>query len=131
MKAKTVLHHVGLQCSNKSEAEIFFAKILEMPKVKDFTLSEDLSDALFGIKRSIEIVVYDNGMTRIEVFIGETVRKSGYEHICIEVGSKKEFISRCKTHGVEPLIINKGGKDLLFVKDFSDNLFEVKEKSLN
>jgi len=129
MTQETALNHVALQCSDKEKAEIFFTKILGIPKLKSFTLSEDLSESIFGIKSSVEIDVYDNGVTRFEVFIGEG-SKPKYEHTCIEIDNKEEFIVRCKTYGVEPLIVKKEGKDLLFVKDFSANLYEVKEKQL-
>jgi catechol 2,3-dioxygenase-like lactoylglutathione lyase family enzyme len=128
MKAETTLHHVALQCSDKEKAEIFFAKILGLAKVKDFTLTDDLSDSIFGIHNSVEIKVYEDGTTRFEVFIDSTGKKTGYEHTCIEVENMKELISRCNKHGIEPVLIKKEGKDLLFIRDFSDNLFEVKEK---
>ena len=50
-----------------------------------------------------------------------------YEHVCIEAEGKKEFIDRCKRYDIELLIVKKGGKDLLFVRDFSSNLYKVKE----
>ena len=128
MKEKTTLHHVALQCFDRQKAEIFFTKILGLPKVKNFTLSDDLSDSIFGIKSSVEIDVYEDGTTRFEVFIDSSGKKTGYEHTCIEVTNRKEFISRCKKYGIEPAVIKKEGKDLLFVMDFSGNLFEVKEK---
>lgn len=127
MNKKTTINHVALQCFDKEKAEIFFNKILGFSKLKSFTLSEELSESIFGIRRSVEIDVYDNGVTRFEVFIDQA-SKSRYEHTCIEVINKKEFMARCKKYGLEPLIVKKGDKDLLFVKDFSNNLYEVKEK---
>jgi catechol 2,3-dioxygenase-like lactoylglutathione lyase family enzyme len=128
MNCNTTINHLALQFSDKDEAETFFTKILEMPKVKTFTLSKHLSDAIFGIKRNVEVEVYENGIARFEIFIGETRKKSGCEHVCIEVQDKEEFIARCKKYDLEPLIIKKEDKELLFVKDFSNNLYEVKEK---
>ena len=69
MKPETALNHVALEYADKDKADLFFVKILGMQKVKSSTLPEDLSDAIFGIKSSVEMEVYDNGMTRIEVFI--------------------------------------------------------------
>ena len=102
-----------------------------MERVKSSTLPEDLSNAIFGINKSVDMVVYDNGMVRIEVFITGNVNHCGYEHTCIEVRDRKEFITRCEKYSVEPIVIKRGGKDLLFVRDFSNNLFEVKEKQLS
>jgi catechol 2,3-dioxygenase-like lactoylglutathione lyase family enzyme len=130
MKAETTLNHIALECSDKGGAEIFFTKILGMQKAKSFTLSEDLADLIFGIKRSVEVDVYDNGMSRIEVFITGSSKEAGYEHTCIEIRDKKGFVADCRKYDIEPIVIKKEGKDLLFVKDFSNNLFEVKEKQL-
>ena len=127
MGEEVLLNHVALQCSNKEEAEIFFTKILGIPKVKNFTISEGLSESIFGINDSIEIEVYESGKAKFEVFIGQSNRTPGYEHICIEVEDKNEFIDRCKKYGIELLVIKKEGKDLLFVRDFSNNLYEIKE----
>ncbi len=127
MGEEVLLNHVALQCLNKEETEIFFTKILGIPKVKNFTISEGLSESIFGINKRVEVEVYDNGKTRFEVFIGQSNRTPGYEHICIEVEDKKGFIDRCKKYGREPLIVKKEGKDLLFVRDFSNNLYEIKE----
>lgn len=127
MGEEVLLNHVALQCPNSEKAEIFFTKILRIPKVKNFTISEGLSESIFGINNSVEIEVYDNGMTRFEVFIIRGASKPCYEHICIDVENKKEFIDRCKNYGIEPLAVKRDGKDLLFVRDFSDNLYEIKE----
>ncbi|MCK4416198.1 MAG: VOC family protein [Thermoplasmatales archaeon] len=127
MGEEILLNHVAVQCSNKEKADIFFTKILGVPKVKNFTISEGLSESIFGINSSVEIEVYDNGKTRFEVFIGQNNRMPSYEHICIEIEGKKEFIDRCKKYGIEPLIVKREGKDLLFIRDFSNNLYEIKE----
>lgn len=121
------LNHIALQSSNKEKSEIFFTRILGIPRIKSFSLSEVLSNDIFGINHGVEVDVYDNGKTRFEVFIGEG-KISNYEHICIEVFDKDELINRCQKHGLNPLIIKRDRKDLLFIKDFSDNLYEIKEK---
>ncbi len=128
MTSDVSIRHVALQCSGQEKAEIFFAKILGIPKAKSFTLSEGLSAALFGLPSSVEIDVYDDGNTCFEIFITPDTTKAAYGHTCIEVNDKQAFVDQCKKHDLEPMIIKKEGKDLLFVKDFSGNLFEVKEK---
>jgi catechol 2,3-dioxygenase-like lactoylglutathione lyase family enzyme len=128
MDERTLLNHVALKCNDEEEAKTFFTDILGIPLTKKFGLSGDLSEAIFGIKDNVDILVYDNNETRFEVFIGQVGKKHGYEHTCIEVDNKSEFIKRCRKHEIEPITVKKEGKDLLFVRDFSGNLFEVKEK---
>jgi len=128
MAEGTLLNHVALQCNDKEKVETFFTEVLGLPIKKKFTVSRELSEAIFGIDESVDVEVYDNNETRFEIFITQTEEKRGYEHVCIEIDSKKEFIDRCKQYGIEPMVITTGGKNLFFVKDFSGNLFEIKEK---
>lgn len=128
MKLETALHHVALEYANRDKADLFFMTILGMEKVKSSTLPDDLSDAIFGMKKSVGMEVYDNGMSRIEVFITGNRKPIGFEHTCLEVRDRKEFIRRCTQNGIEPTVVQRGGKDLLFARDFSNNLFEIKEK---
>jgi len=131
MKPEITFNHVALEYADKDKADLFFSTILGMEKVKSSTLPDDVSDAIFGIRRSVDMEVYDNGMWRVEVFITGNSKDSGYEHTCIEVKDRKEFMQQCAKYSIEPIAIKMGGKDLLFVRDFSNNLFEIKEKQLS
>ncbi len=128
MAEGALLNHVALQCNDKEKVETFFTEVLGLPIKKKFTVSGELSEAIFGIDESVDVEVYDNNETRFEIFITQTEEKRGYGHVCIEIDNKKEFIDRCKQYGIKPMFITKGGKNLLFVRDFSGNLFEIKEK---
>ena len=89
-------------------------------------LSKELSAVIFGINKNMSIEIYDNGKMRVEVFINTTRREPTYDHICIEVDNKSDFITQCTQQGLDPFFIEKEGKQLLFVRDFSDNLYEIK-----
>jgi catechol 2,3-dioxygenase-like lactoylglutathione lyase family enzyme len=128
MAEGALLNHVALQCNDKEKIETFFTEVLGLPIKKKFTVSGELSEAIFGINESVDVEVYDNNETRFEIFITQTEEKRGYGHVCIEIDNKKEFIDRCKQYGIKPMFITKSGKNLLFVRDFSGNLFEIKEK---
>lgn len=123
-----MLRHIGLQYRSKKDAETFFNKILGLPMQRTFTMSRELGKSIFGIEEEVGVEVFGNGEVVFEVFIGEVPKKLSYEHICLEVPDKEEFICRCKNHGIEPKIISKGDKDLLFIRDFSGYLYEIKEK---
>lgn len=124
-----VLHHVALQYMSKTDMEIFFTKILGLQLEKSFTIDSVLSDKIFGISEDIEIFVYNNEETRFEIFITKQQKPmKNFEHTCIIINNKEDFINRCKQQGLKPNIVDKDGKKLLFLKDFSGNLFEVKER---
>jgi hypothetical protein len=128
MSENTVLNHVALQCLNKEEALIFFTKILKIPMVRNFSVSKELSSKIFGIDENVEVYVFDNGEARFEVFIKNKTNKCEFEHVCIEVKDKNEFVNTCRSYGLKPFFVKKNEKDLLFVRDFSNNLYEIKEK---
>ncbi len=128
MAEGALLNHVALQCNDKEKIETFFTEVLGLPIKKKFTVSGELSEAIFGINESVDVEAYDNNETRFEIFITQTEEKHGYGHVCIEIDNKKEFIDRCKQYGIKPMFITESGKNLLFVRDFSGNLFEIKEK---
>ena len=115
MDEHTTFKHVALTYADKDKAKIFFTNILGIPLRKTFTVSAKLSDAFFGIKEEVDVDVYDNG----EVM---------FEHTCIEINNQQTFIERCRKYGIEPILADRNGKIYVFVRDFSDNLFEIKER---
>jgi len=126
MCKKTTLQHVALQYTDSEKANIFFTKILGLTLEKEFCLSEDLSNEIFQIKERVDIRIYGNEHVKFEIFISQKPKNIGFEHTCIEIQDKEKFIERCKQYDIKPMFVKKGEKTLLFVKDFSDNLFEIK-----
>ena len=125
MTAKTILQHVALNCKDKIKADIFFTKILDLKLQKTSSLTSELSEKIFGTFKQVDVIVYSDNFTIFEIFLTQKEVKHYFEHVCIKVKNKKEFIIKCENYGLKPFKINKGEKQLLFVKDFSGNLFEI------
>ena len=125
-EVKTI--HVALQYYDRKQAEIFFNKILKLPLKKTFTVSKELSNIIFEINEEVTVDVYGNEEACFEVFITKIKTKYRFEHTCIKINDKNEFIKRCNKYGIKPIFVKKGVKTLLFIKDFAGNLFEIKEK---
>ena len=128
MTKETKINHVALTYSDKEKADVFFNKILGLKLKKTFTLLPELSYQIFGIKQKVTAFSYENEHTRFEIFINDKESEYTYEHTCILIDNKNEFIKRCKQHGLNPFVVEKDGKEYLFVRDFNDNLFEIKER---
>lgn len=128
MKKETKTLHVALQNSDRKQAEIFYKKILNLQFNKTFSLSKELSNQIFKIYEEVTVDVYCNEESYFEIFITKTKNQIGFNHICIKIEDKKDLIKRCKKYNIDPLFVKKGEKTLLFIRDFSDNLFEIKEK---
>ncbi|MBN1861591.1 MAG: hypothetical protein JW840_09050 [Candidatus Thermoplasmatota archaeon] len=126
MIKNVILSHVAVECSSQHHADLFFSGVLGLQKVKSTLLSKELSEAIFHINHEVRFDLYVQGHTRFEVFINEGHHETSYDHICIEVDDTDGFIFRCKEQGLEPFFIEKEGKKLLFVRDFSANLYEIK-----
>ena len=126
MEKEILLKHVALECNNKNNTELFFTKILGLDFKKKIDISESLSEIIFGIKQPVEIFVYENNKLRFEVFINKRILKNSYNHVCLEIKDIDEFLNRCMEFKVEIIKTQKNGKNLLFIRDFSGNLFEIK-----
>jgi catechol 2,3-dioxygenase-like lactoylglutathione lyase family enzyme len=126
MDKETFIQHVAVECSSEQLADTFFIKVLGIPKVKSTMLPKELCTSIFQIDRSVQMETYDNGKARFEVFITTEPGMSSFVHIGLEVGNTTDFLARCEAQGLKPFFIQKDGKQLLFVRDFSDNLYEIK-----
>jgi catechol 2,3-dioxygenase-like lactoylglutathione lyase family enzyme len=123
-----MIKHIALECEDKEKAKIFFTDILGLPLTREFEISSQLSKSIFEIDEACQIISFDDGNTFFEIFITKRSHSKNYDHVCIEVDEMKEFISRCKNKGINPIIVSKGEKSLIFIEDFSNNLYEIKER---
>jgi hypothetical protein len=128
MDTQTIVQHVALECFSVQSADTFFITVLGIPKVKSTLLPSELCSSIFRIDRSVQMETYDAGGVRFEVFITPEPVRSSFGHIGIAVEKKTDFVMRCQQQGLAPFFVEKNGKQLLFVWDFSGNLFEVVEK---
>jgi len=120
------VNHIAIQVKSKKD-ELFFAEILGMKKVGDFRIDSHLVKAIFKKRKAVDVVVFAKDNVKVELFITGRKAKSSFNHICLEIQDKKSFIEKCKKHGVATTIVERKGRKLLFVRDFSGNLFEIKQ----
>jgi catechol 2,3-dioxygenase-like lactoylglutathione lyase family enzyme len=119
--------HIALQYRDKQDAETFFCKILGLNKEKEFTLSADLAESIFDIKRDIDVIFYSNKKIAFEIFFTEEKAHVMYEHICLTVEDRQELIGQCMKYGIKVINIKRKEKTILFVRDFNGYLYEIKE----
>lgn len=125
MADETIIQHVALECLQRETADLFFSTILGIPKLKNTILSKELIRSIFDINEAVDIVIYGNVVSRFEVFIRSRKQTKTFDHVCVKVSDRNDFVARCRRHGLKPFFIQKDGKQLLFVRDFSGNLFEI------
>lgn len=128
MDIGVTVHHVALQCRDRQGAVDFFTRVLGLQLVKSFFLSRELSAEIFNVDEKVEVLVFENQDVYFEVFISERLIDPGFTHVCVSVSDVELFLDRCKQVGVESFFVEKGGKQLLFVRDVDGNLFEIKKR---
>jgi hypothetical protein len=126
MQEEVTVQHVALQYKSKEKADVFFKEILGLNLIKDFKLSKDLSKKIFDISEEVNVFVYGNKESIFEIFITSNKTEYVFNHICIKISDKDNFIKTCEKNNLKPFFVEKKDKNLLFVKDHSDNLYEIK-----
>lgn len=116
---------------SRDHAIQFYVNLLNAYLVKEFQISRDLVQRIFAIeteREDLSVMVFEIENQQFEVFITSEKRDNCFDHICISVENVKAFIHLCQKMDLEVSFVPKGEKELIFVKDFVGNLFEIKEK---
>ena len=123
---KTTIQHIALQYADKKQADIFFKEILDLSLIKNFNVSKELAKKIFNISEEVEVFVYGNDNATFEIFIIEKKQLNVFNHVCIKIDDKEEFFNKCKKYKLKPYYVKKEDKKLLFLRDHSNNLYEIK-----
>ncbi len=130
-----ILNHIALVCSSEKNSDKFYQEILELRKLESKTVPAELSKKIFGSEHAYQLIKYGNKDIVFEIFIAveqdrAAIRPSQIriEHTCIEVDAIDAFLRKCAAGAVEIRRIPKDEGQLVFVKDFDGNLFEIKGK---
>jgi predicted enzyme related to lactoylglutathione lyase len=123
------IYHIALQCDEKNKAMVFYQQVLGLNLTKSFKLSRELTKEIFDIDKGTEVLVFQDSNVYIEVFIMQNIQNRSCNHIGLIIYNLKEFIEVCNHHHITCFSVKKGEKIIWFVKDFSDNIFEIKERS--
>lgn len=118
--------HIGISINDPSDIDNFYIDILKFTIQKKFTLNAALSEQIFNISKRIEIVTVEKNNLIIEL-LNTFENLNNYFHICISVDDRNELIKKAKEREYPCTIIKKNPFDMVFIRDRSNNLFEVKQ----
>lgn len=122
------LNHIALTISNASEIFSFYEEILCMKREKCFELYQELSEKIFSISIKPEVFLMKNDSIVFELFVNEnTCNLQNFNHICIELEDREAIVTKAERSNYEVIRIEREKFDLIFIKDNSGNLFEIKE----
>jgi hypothetical protein len=127
------IEHIAVASNTENDSDEFFIKLLGLEKIRSFTVSADLMEKFFGIKKEQKIVRYEKDSLSFEVFItndGSEV-KDIFTHSCILIENRDELVDKASSMGYDIVKVSRknGVGYYLFLKDSYQNLYEIKEKS--
>jgi catechol 2,3-dioxygenase-like lactoylglutathione lyase family enzyme len=121
------LEHIALTINNNDEIVDFYHNVLGMKTARAFTLNSELSDTIFKIIKDVHVYLLKKGNLFFEIFISPEKKSHGYDHVCISVTSREKMIQNAVKANYEVIQIERENSDLVFIKDKSNNIFEIKE----
>jgi methylmalonyl-CoA/ethylmalonyl-CoA epimerase len=125
-----LLNHVGVINKSREDALRFYRDFLGLDLTREVTVSKELSGQLFAIVQDIPMMVFEKDGIKIEVFICPECKQPypDIKHIGLSLENFSEIIKKAPGSGVELVIGKTKDKTVYFIKDFSENLIEVKQK---
>ena len=124
-----MLEHIGITINVESDIQAFYKDLLGLKEVKKFELYKDLSEKLFGISNTVPVTHLSSDDLLIELFLTDKKQNPVYNHICISVQNRDNIIKKAKSMGFSVTNIKRESRDdLLFIKDKSGNIFEIKSR---
>ena len=128
---KMKIEHVAIGYNSEEEADKFFSDLLGLKKIRSKSVSEDLMQSFFGVKKKSKFVIYGDKDSSFEVFITNDDSKAHdiYSHFCLLIENRDEFVAKASSMGFDVIKVprKEGEGYYLFVKDIFDNLYEIKE----
>ncbi|MEP9412043.1 MAG: VOC family protein [Candidatus Brocadia sp.] len=124
------LNHVGITNKTEEQATRFYQDFLGLKKTREILLAPELSEQLFAYPREIKVLVFEMPGLKVEVFISDFQHASpNFIHFGLILDNFTEVTEKAQRSNVEIIIGKHKEKTVYFLKDFSGNLIEIKQKS--
>ena len=125
------LNHIGVINKNADEAVRFYQGFLGLDKLKEITLTPELSEELFSVKGEIRLLAFSMGDQKVEVFIYPEYNppSPNIPHMGLLVDNFLEILDKAGESGVRVIKGSHNEKTVYFIMDFSGNMIEIKQSS--
>ncbi len=124
------LNHLGVTNKSAEQAIQFYQDFLGLEKTREILLSPELSEQLFSLSQEIKVLVFEKPGIKIEVFISDFQHANpNFTHFGIMLDNFSEVTEKAQRSCVDLIIGKHKEKTVYFLKDFSGNLIEIKQKS--
>lgn len=124
------LNHIGIINKSEEDAVRFYRDFLGFELTRKSVIPADLSEQLFSVPGDINMLVFEKEGTKIEVFIYLEYMPSSPDinHIGLFLNNFTYIIDTAPQAGVKLIIGKTKDKTVYFIRDFSGNLIEIKQK---
>jgi catechol 2,3-dioxygenase-like lactoylglutathione lyase family enzyme len=120
--------HIALTINDPREVVHFYEEILGLRKEREFNLETDLAGKIFGIHQQTSVYQLRYKDLMMELFLMPSSPEPGFRHICLSFENREEILRKVREKGYETIRQERTWSDLVFIKDKSGNLFELKEE---
>jgi len=120
------LEHIVITISDKKELNNFYRDILGFKLKKQFELHDELSKKIFGIPFVVDVNIMEYKNITLEIFIHSEMGELQYNHICLSIKNREEVYKKAVANGYESVRMKRDNNDLIFIKDKSKNILELK-----
>ncbi|MBE7446386.1 MAG: VOC family protein [Planctomycetia bacterium] len=124
------LNHIGITNKNEKQALQFYQDFLGLEKTREILLPPELSEQLFSLSQEIKVLVFEKPGIKIEVFISDFQHANpNFTHFGIMLDNFAEVTEKVQRSHVGLVVGKHKDKTVYFLKDYSGNLIEIKQKS--
>ena len=121
------LEHVALTITDPKEIKNYYHEILGMVEIRNFKLEKDLAREIFGIEKETTIFHLQKDELLLEIFLIPERFENGFSHLCISISDREEIANKAHQNGYACIRLKRGNPDMIFIKDKSGNIFELKQ----
>ena len=123
------LEHVALNIADLKEIESFYCEILGMSEIRHFVLDKNLAREIFGIEKETTVYQLKKNEIFLEIFLIPERFEYGFSHLCISISNREEIANKADQNGYSCMRLKRGNSDMIFIKDKSGNIFELKQSN--
>lgn len=124
------LEHLAISNNSERESDKFFIDLLGCEKTRSFTVSSELMEQFFGVKKEQDILRYEKDGVSFEVFITNDDNHATdlFTHACLIIKNREELIEKARLMGFETIKVPRKNDEgyYLFLRDSYRNLYEIK-----
>ena len=120
------LEHIAISVNSFNEINDFYIEFLELKQLRNFVLDKDLSKNIFNVNTDIPVYLLNKGNLTIEIFVIDQVKRDQVNHICFSIHDREKLYKKAQEKAYECIRIKRESSDLIFIKDKSRNIFEIK-----